>query len=135
MNLMNEKIKAPIYRLSCISRITDAFADPDKSDSFFVDAQIFPGNSGRSVVNRPEVVSIGGAPINSNCGLIGVSSASVTYQELLYSKQTDRVRMIQEEDSGLTIVHPVDCIKEVVEMEWERHHKQIEKTETEQPAG
>ena len=28
--------------------------------------------------------------------------------------------MIQEENSGLTIVHPVDRIKEVVEIEWER---------------
>ena len=28
--------------------------------------------------------------------------------------------MIQEENSGLTIVHPVDRIKEVVEIEWSR---------------
>lgn len=28
--------------------------------------------------------------------------------------------MIQEENSGLTIVHPVDRIKEVVELEWAR---------------
>lgn len=32
--------------------------------------------------------------------------------------------MIQEENSGLTIVHPVDRIKEVVELEWERIEKQ-----------
>ena len=34
--------------------------------------------------------------------------------------------MIQEENSGLTIVHPVDRIKEVVEIEWAR----IEKTKS-----
>ena len=28
--------------------------------------------------------------------------------------------MIQEENSGLTVVHPVDRIKEVVELEWQR---------------
>jgi chemotaxis signal transduction protein len=28
--------------------------------------------------------------------------------------------MIQEENSGLTVVHPVDRIKEVVEIEWQR---------------
>ncbi len=28
--------------------------------------------------------------------------------------------MIQEENSGLTIVYPVDRIKEVVELEWKR---------------
>ena len=32
--------------------------------------------------------------------------------------------MIQEENSGLTIVHPVDRIKEVVELEWARIEKQ-----------
>lgn len=29
--------------------------------------------------------------------------------------------MIQEENSGLTNVHPVDRIKEVVELEWRRY--------------
>ena len=71
--------------------------------------------------NRPEIVSIEGTPKNKSCKLIGILSAYVPYQEPLYSKQTGRVRMIQEENSGLTIVHPVDRIKEVVETEWERH--------------
>ena len=31
--------------------------------------------------------------------------------------------MIQEENSGLTIVHPMDRIKEVVEAEWTRIEK------------
>ena len=31
--------------------------------------------------------------------------------------------MIQTENSGLTIVHPVDRIKEVVEIEWQRTEK------------
>lgn len=121
MNLMNEKIKAPICRIGCISRIADAFVEPDKTDTYLVDAQVFPGNSGGPVFNRPEIVSIEGTPNNHSCNLIGVLSASVTYQEPLISKQTGRVRMIQEENSGLTIVHPVDRIKEVVELEWQRH--------------
>ena len=32
--------------------------------------------------------------------------------------------MIMEENSGLTIVHPVDRIKEVVELEWARVEQQ-----------
>ena len=36
--------------------------------------------------------------------------------------------MIQEENSGLTIVHPVDRIKEVVEIEWSRIKLSAEKT-------
>lgn len=121
MNLMNEKIKAPICRLGCISRIADAFVEPDKANNFLVDAEVFPGNSGGPVFNRPEVVSIEGTSCNGSCNLIGILSAYVPYRELLYSKQTDSVRMIQEENSGLTIVHPVDRIKEVVELEWRRH--------------
>ena len=121
MNLMNEKIKAPICRLGCISRIADAFVEPDKANNFLVDAEVFPGNSGGPVFNRPEVVSIEGTSCNGSCNLIGILSAYVPYRELLYSKQTDNVRMIQEENSGLTIVHPVDRIKEVVELEWKRH--------------
>lgn len=31
--------------------------------------------------------------------------------------------MVQTENSGLTIVHPVDRIKEVVEMEWRRNEQ------------
>lgn len=72
----------------------------------------------------------GGVQINS-CNLIGILSAYVPYQELLYSKQTDRVRMIQEENSGLTVVHPVDRIKEVVELEWKRHSNSDEEKTTE----
>ncbi|MBO6206137.1 MAG: trypsin-like peptidase domain-containing protein [Lachnospiraceae bacterium] len=121
MNLMNEKIKAPICRLGCISRIADAFVEPDKANDFLVDAEVFSGNSGGPVFNRPEVVSIEGTSCNGSCNLIGILSAYVPYRELLYSKQTDSVRMIQEENSGLTIVHPVDRIKEVVELEWRRH--------------
>lgn len=121
MNLMNEKIKAPICRLGCISRIADAFVAPDKANDFLVDAEVFPGNSGGPVFNGPEVVSIEGTSCNGSCNLIGILSAYVPYRELLYSKQTDSVRMIQEENSGMTIVHPVDRIKEVVELEWRRH--------------
>ena len=39
------------------------------------------------------------------------------------SRQTGQPVMIREENSGLTIVHPVDRIKEVVEMEWRRNEQ------------
>ena len=38
----------------------------------------------------------------------------------MVSQQTGEAQMIQTENSGLTIVHPVDRIKEVVELEWKR---------------
>ncbi len=120
MNLVNDSVKAPICRLGCISRVSDAFISPQTAVEYLVDAQTFPGNSGGPIVSRPEHISIDGTPQNTNANLIGILSAYIPYRETLYSRQTGRDRMIQEENSGLTIVHPVDRIKEVVEMEWQR---------------
>ena len=113
-------IKAPICRLGCISRVMDAFIKHDENPTFLVDAQVFPGNSGGPIVSRPELLSIKGTKSNDSANLIGILSEYIPYQETLYSRQTGRDRMIQEENSGLTVVHPVDRIKEVVELEWQR---------------
>lgn len=124
MNLVNNSVKAPICRLGCISRVADAFVNPAAAEQFLVDAQVFPGNSGGPIVSRPEHISIDGTPHNTSANLIGILSAYIPYRETLYSRQTGRDRMIQEENSGLTIVHPVDRIKEVVELEWARVEQQ-----------
>lgn len=129
MNLVDDSVKAPICRLGCISRVADAFVNPKGAQAFLVDAQTFPGNSGGPIVNRPEHTAISGTPKNTTANLIGILSAYIPYRESLYSKQTGRERMIQEENSGLTIVHPVDRIKEVVEIEWERIEKIKKKVE------
>lgn len=121
MNLVNDSVKAPVCRLGCISRVADAFIDPVEAAMFLVDAATFPGNSGGPIFTRPEHVSITGTPSNTNANLIGVVSAYISYSELLISTQTGRERMVQEENSGLTIVHPVDRIKEVIEIEWDRN--------------
>lgn len=130
MNLV-DPIKVPICRLGCISRITDAFLLKNRMPVFLVDAQTFPGNSGGPIVSRPEQISIGGTPHNNCANLIGILSAYIPYKETLYSRQTGRDRMTQEENSGLTIVHPVDRIKEVVELEWARVEKQKSVSKTE----
>lgn len=129
---MVDPIKTPICRLGCISRVTDAFLLKTGTPVFLVDAQTFPGNSGGPIVSRPEYISINGTPSNTSANLIGILSAYIPYRETLYSRQTGRDRMVQEENSGLTIVHPVDRIKEVVELEWERIEKQntIKKNDT-----
>ena len=118
-----DTIKAPICRLGCISRIMDAFLMQNKNPTFLVDAQVFPGNSGGPIGSRPEYMSIQNTPTNDKANLIGILSQYIPYQERLYSLQTGRERMLQEENSGLTIVHPVDRIKEVVEMEWRRNEQ------------
>ena len=119
MNLV-DAIKAPICRLGCVSRVMDAFIRQKGHPTFLVDATVFPGNSGGPIINRPEEISITDTPSNSSANLIGILSEYIPYQETLYSRQTGRARMIQEENSGLTVVHPVDRIKEVVELEWKR---------------
>lgn len=119
MNLV-DPIKIPICRLGCISRVTDAFLLKNGNPIFLVDAQTFPGNSGGPIISRPEHVSIAGTPTNTKAYLIGILSAYLPYKDTLISQQTGEPRMIQTENSGLTIVHPVDRIKEVVELEWTR---------------
>lgn len=113
-------IKTPICRLGCISRVMDAFIRKKEKPTFLVDAQVFPGNSGGPIISRPEQLSIEGTPTNGSANLIGILSEYIPYQEPLYSRQTGKLRMMQEENSGLTVVHPVDRIKEVVEIEWKR---------------
>lgn len=125
MNLVDNSVKAPICRLGCISRVEDAFENPQMATKFLVDAQVFPGNSGGPIVSRPEHISIDGTPHNSSANLIGIVSAYIPYREVLYSRQTGRDRMIQEENSGLSVVHPVDRIKEVVEAEYVRARSKL----------
>ena len=88
-----------------------------------IDAQTFPGNSGGPIISRPEPLSIMGTPSNNSSNLIGILSAYLPYKDVLISQQTGEVQMVQTENSGLTVVHPVDRIKEVVEMEWQRNEQ------------
>ena len=120
MNLVNDNVKAPICRLGCISRVADAFVNPATAEQFLVDAQTFPGNSGGPIISRPEHISIDGTPHNTKANLIGILSAYIPYQDTLLSVQTKQPIMIREENSGLTIVHPVNRIKEVIEIEYLR---------------
>ena len=119
MNLV-DVIKAPVCRIGCISRFYDTVIRQNEHPTFLIDAQSFPGNSGGPVVNRPEYIALDNTPSNTRANLIGILSGHIPYKEVLISTQTGEVRMIQEENSGLTIVYPVDRIKEVVELEWMR---------------
>ena len=133
MNLVHDSIRTPICRLGCISRVADAFSNPTKATQFLVDAHTFPGNSGGPIISRPENIAIQGTPVNSKANLIGILSAYIPYREVLYSRHSGRDRMIQEENSGLTIVHPVDRIKEVVELEWQRNEDKKAKAKSQHP--
>lgn len=120
-DFVNSAVKSPVCRMGCISRVENVYHGA-KNKSFLIDAITFPGNSGGPVISRPENISIIDTPYNGNANLIGIVSSYLPYQELLQSTQTQRIRMVNEENSGLTVVIPVDCIKEVVEMERTRHY-------------
>ena len=60
-------------------------------------------------------------PYNPTTNLIGILSANIQYKDVLVSQQTQEIRMVQTENSGLTVVHPVDKIREVVLLDWDRH--------------
>ena len=114
--LVDSISKAPVCRLGCISRIEHLYHNPN-AKFYIVDAQTYPGNSGGPVINRPEMMSITNTPVNSTTNLIGIVSAYIPYREKLMSTQTQNVRVINEENSGLTVVYPVDYIVETVEIE------------------
>ena len=66
------------------------------SQTFLIDASVFPGNSGGPVLLKPEVTRIQGTKANERCGLIGMVSSYLPYKEIAISTQTERPRMIFE---------------------------------------
>lgn len=114
MNLVEQDRQSPICRMGCISRIANCYRETRPTE-FLIDAQTFPGNSGGPVVTKELV----GKP-NDIAKLLGIVCAYIPYRESLYSRQTERERSVMEENSGLTIVQPVDRIREVVDIERNR---------------
>lgn len=114
MNLVEQDRQSPICRMGCISRIANCYREAKPTD-FLIDAQTFPGNSGGPVVTKELADSSHGI-----AKLLGIVCAYIPYRESLYSRQTERERSVMEENSGLTIVHPVDRIREVVDIERNR---------------
>ena len=107
-----------IVRQGIIARAQD-WLKGDAHD-FLIDASIFPGNSGGPVLLKPELMSIKGTKSNSKCVLIGMVSSYLPYQEIAISTQTNRPRMIFEENSGLGVVVPHDAIVETIKANVER---------------
>ena len=95
-----------IVRQGVIARVRDALAG--SSQEFLLDASIFPGNSGGPVVTRPEAIAIQGTKSQSKAWLIGVVSGYVPYEDVAISVQTNRPRVIFEENSGLAAIIPID---------------------------
>ncbi len=119
MSLVEMNKKRPICRLGCISRIAD---ENDTPMNLLIDAQVFPGNSGGPVINRPEITSVGGTPYNTKANLIGVVYAYIPYEEHLLNMQTNEIVSKQVDNSGLALVCPVNYIREVITKEINRNN-------------
>ena len=112
MGLVGEQRNTVIVRSGTIARVRDTLAKANHS--FLVDALIFPGNSGGPVVLKPEILSIEGTKPVGNAYLIGIVYSYLLYKDVAYSLQTKQPRVVFEENSGLSQVHPVDFIQETI---------------------
>lgn len=114
MGLVNTNSTLPICRLGCIARMS--YAQIKESYNILADIQNFPGNSGSPIVTRPEIVSIGNTKSLNKSVLLGIVHSYMPYQETLVNIQTKQTVEIRSENSGIALVHPVELIREVVDM-------------------
>lgn len=111
-----------ICRNGTIARIRDLYEG--RSNDYLIDSFIFPGNSGGPVISKPEFISIEGTKANTNASLIGIVKQYVPYHDVAYSHQTNRPRVIFEENSGLSLVVPADFIIGTIEFDQKRQLNQ-----------
>ena len=114
MGLVNETSPDPICRLGCIARMTTS--QIQETQNILVDIQNFPGNSGSPIIVRPELLSVGNTKSNMKCVLLGIIHSYIPYQETLQNTQTKQIVEVRSENSGLAKVHPVEYIREVVDL-------------------
>ena len=124
MGLVNVNSTLPICRLGCVARMSDA--QIAETQNILVDIQNFPGNSGSPIVTRPEFVSISGTKSLNKSVLLGIVHSYIPYQESLMNTQTRQVVEIRSENSGIAKVHPVELIREVVDLFAKQYSEETE---------
>jgi hypothetical protein len=92
----------------------------EQSDTFLISLPAFPGNSGAPLILRPTIIHFAGDTGQGEIGtinpslLMGVVVEYVPYLEPAISPQTGRVRVMFEENSGLTRVIRSERIRELL---------------------
>ncbi len=104
LGIVGEKRNFVVVRGGCIARVSDCLAGHRKD--FLVDSAIFPGNSGGPVVLRPETIAIEGTKAVQSAYLLGVLAGYVSYNDVAVSAQTQQVRVVFQENSGLAYCPP-----------------------------
>lgn len=118
MGLIDEYSKLPICRMGCVARINEEEAYSKKR--FILDIQNFPGNSGSPIICKGEVYSVDNTKTLNKCSLIGVVNSYIPYKESLVNAQTQEIVEIKSENSGLAIANPVECIKELIDIDMKK---------------
>lgn len=114
MGLVNENSLFPVCRLGCIARMNEAQINDTKN--FLADIQNFPGNSGSPIINKIEINTLEGTKNLNKTVLIGIVHSYIPYQETLLNTQTNQIVEIRSENSGIANVHPVEFIREIVDL-------------------
>lgn len=114
MGLVGGERNFVIVRHASIARIRDAFGGEGKE--ILLDCFVFPGNSGGPVVLKPELASVMETKPVQSADLIGVVTSYVPYRDVAVSTQTQRPRVIFEENSGLASVVPIDFVEEAIKL-------------------
>lgn len=109
----SQKRIAPVMRSGMISSIND-----DKT--FYIDGFAFPGNSGSPVFFKYSVARFSGTGFDIGVDtlggkFIGIVGEYVPYQEIAFSAQTRRPRVVFEEHTGLSRVWSVNFLKDIEE--------------------
>ena len=100
----------PVARRGSIAWIRPAL--DNVNTEFLIDAFIFPGNSGGPVF-KPCRSTVGQGQVETDC-LIGMVKAYMPYTDSALSRQTGKVRVTFEENSGLAVVVPVESIQQAI---------------------
>lgn len=118
LGLVNVNSELPICRMGCIARICEE--QISESHDALLDIQNFPGNSGSPIVSKPEFIGIQGTKILDRCVLNGIIYAYLPYRESLINSQTKEIVEVRSENSGLALMHPVEYIREVIDMYYKK---------------
>lgn len=122
-----------ICRSGSIARIKDVKEGTGRK--ILLDGMVFPGNSGGPVVLRPTMHAIAGTKAHKSADLLGIVTSYVPYKDVAYSAQTKRPKVIFEENSGLSVIHPSQLIIETVAAAAKRHRTRINRANAKKAKG
>lgn len=114
MGLVGDVRQYVICRGGHIARIRDYLESHSKE--FLIDASIYPGNSGGPVILCPALFSLGDTEPVNRSALLGIVKSYIPYSDFAISRQTNDVRILFQENSGLAAVEPVSSIVETVKL-------------------